>query len=307
MAIPSMDEVMLPVVGLVLNEAMHYKECVRRIADQFALTEEERNELVPSGKVTRIQDRVAWAVNHLSKAGIVERPRRGYVLATPLGRETLANHPERINLRGLPQFPMYREWRRGFSPPPTAEPVIVNGDVAVAQGTDERPPRERLDAAYSELNAALREEALLAIRNLSPEFFERIVISLLQAMGYGEAGTGQHLGKSGDGGVDGLIKQDPLGLDIIYLQAKRWESQVGAGAVRDFIGALDGLGADKGVFITTSNFARPAMEAADRSSKHIRLIDGEELTRLLVEYNVGVVQDGEPLVVKKIDENYFSE
>lgn len=305
MAMPSMDEVMLPVVGLVLNEEMHYKECAMRIADEFNLTEDERNELVPTGRVTRIQDRVAWAVTHLDKAGVVERPRRGFVLATPLGKETYANHPDRIALRNLAQFPAYREWRRGFGlSPPVEEPVLVNGGAAVAQRTDERPPRERLASVYRELNDDLRDEVILAIRDLSPAFFERIVISLMQAMGYG---VGQHLGKSGDAGVDGLIQQDRLGLDVIYLQAKRWENQVGAGAVRDFIGALDVRGAGKGVFITTSNFARPAKEAAAQSTKQVRLIDGEELGRLLIEYNVGVVPDGEPLVVKTVDANYFSE
>ena len=314
MAIPDFQTLMRPVLGLILGEPKHYMACATELAPVFNLTQEEVEELVGSGVRTIFVDRVYWATVHMKGAGVIERPSRGYVLATDRGRSLHQAHPERIDTEVLKQFPEYIEFRQRSTPRATRTGASVeeSGDSeAIAElETLQSTPSERIDVAYAEINSALRADLLAAILGSSPAFFEKLILDLMIALGYGDKGAEQRLGRSGDGGIDGSVKQDPLGLNAVYLQAKRNASDnpVDVDKVRVFTDALNEReDTAKGVFVTTSSFTRPARDRATRSTKRLVLIDGEELTRLLVKYNVGVVQDGEPLVVKKIDENYFSE
>ena len=316
MAIPDFQTLMRPVLGLVLDKPKHYTACAAELVPVFNLTQEEVEELVGSGVRTTFVDRVYWTTVHMKGAGVIERPSRGYVLATDRGRSLYQAHPERIDTEVLEQFPEYIEFRQRSTPRATRARASVEepGDTAteaIAESeTRQSTPRERIAIAYTELNSDLRTDLLESIRLSSPAFFERLILALVVALGYGSKEQAEHLGGPGDHGIDGLVNQDSLGLDKIYLQAKRYTGHsVGEEDIRNFVGSLEAKGATKGVFVTASSFAPSVhrfMESS-RSAKQIRLIDGEELTRLLVEYNVGVVPDGEPLVVKKIDENYFSE
>lgn len=319
MAIPDFQTLMRPVLGLVLNEPKHYTACATELAPVFNLTQEEVEELLPSGRRTVLVDRVRWAIVHMKAAGIVERPSRGFILATERGRNFHKENIEGIDTRSLMHIPEYAESKYPDSRRRSRESRAEGGEHGGDAGSDggnvtdvhqiqDTTPSERIGVAYTELNAALRVDLLEAILESSPAFFERLILDLMVALGYG--GKGEHLGRSGDGGIDGSVKQDPLGLNAVYLQAKRNASDnpVDVDKVRVFTDALNEReDTAKGVFVTTSSFTRPARDRATRSTKRLVLIDGEELTRLLVKYNVGVVQDGEPLVVKKIDENYFSE
>ena len=310
MAIPDFQTLMRPVLGLMLDEEMHRRDCANQIAHIYELTEAETAERYPKSGVLILLDRVDWAIAYLVKAGLVSRPHRGYAAATQTGREAYATYHERIDLKVLSQF-------AGFVKKPAGDTAKENdaGTVSDETGADrndataQETPRERISKAHEEMNAALSDDLLETILKSSPVFFERLILDLMIALGYGDKGAEQHLGRSGDGGIDGLIKQDPLGLNAIYLQAKRYtDTVIGVGQIREFADALNEReDMAKGVFVTTSTFAKPAVERAARSAKRLVLIDREELARLLVEYNVGVVQDGEPLYIKKVDENYFSE
>lgn len=320
MTIPTYEMLMGPVLGLVLNEPKHYTACATELVPVFNLTQEEVEEMVGSGVRTTFVDRVYWATTYMKAAGVLdrlERPRKGYVFATERGRSLYEQRSGQIDMQTLAQFPEFMEFRRrGASRPRRAGPT--NGGEAV-DGTEEAAlqpevpqttPSERIAVVYAEINSALRADLLAAILGSSPAFFERLILRLMIALGYGNKGAEQHLGRSGDGGIDGSVKQDPLGLNAVYLQAKRYASDnpVNVDEVRVFADALNEReDTAKGVFVTTSSFTRPARERATRSTKRLVLIDGEELTRLLIEYDVGVVPEGEPLVVKTVDANYFSE
>ena len=313
MAIPDFQTLMRPVLGLILNKEMHRRDCADEIARIYGLTEEETAERYPTSGVLIFLDRVSFVLLHLVRAGLAERPHRGYAVATQRGQEVYANCPNRIDMKVLSQFAEYREFVRRSSTSshktPSAGETDVSGDTEADNGIAGETPLERIGQAYDEMNANLRSDLIESILKSSPAFFERLILDLMIALGYGDRGAEQRLGRSGDGGIDGLVRQDPLGLNAIYLQAKRYtDSVVGVGQIREFADALNEReDMAKGVFVTTSSFAKPARERAERSTKRLVLIDGEELARLLIKYNVGVVQDGEPLYVKKVDENYFSE
>ena len=243
----------------------------------------------------------------MSKAGLVESTRRGHFRITARGQSLLATLPKKITKATLVQFAEYRAWweqsksadKDGTASAPTA--ASDDGDTAT--------PEERIEASHAALTGALRAEVLERVLEVSPAFFENLIIDLLVALGYGggRADMGKAIGKSGDGGIDGIIKEDALGLDIVYIQAKRYsrDHSVGRPDVQSFAGSLDGVGATKGVFVTTSTFAKPAREFVDRISKRIVLIDGDELARLMIQHNVGV-RVRNMYEVKKIDEDYFS-
>lgn len=303
MAIPDYQTLMRPVLQLAADKEQTVRGCVEAIADQFSLLAEEREELLPSGKQTTLANRIQWAMSYMVQAGLLHRPRRGVIIATARGREVLKKHPDQIDNDVLSQFPEFLEFRKR-----SRARTETDGEAAPSLSSADRgTPEERVEAAYEELNLTLREELLVRIIKSDPTFFEHLIIDLMLAMGYGGSGSGRHLGRSSDGGIDGVINGDPLGLDIVFLQAKRYApgNVIGVDKIREFAGSLDERGAVKGVFVTTSHFAPQAKAYAERSHKRLILIDGEELTRLLVRYGVGV-RAFRTIELKKIDHDYFN-
>nr|WP_249209346.1 restriction endonuclease [Magnetospirillum sulfuroxidans] len=292
---------MLPVLRVAAEGEQRISDVVARLAGEFALSPEERSTLLPSGRQTTFANRVHWAKSYLGKAGLIELTRRAHFRITDRGREVLVSAPRHINTRYLSRFPEFRtfsEAGESAAPTPTtdAEPISLT-------------PDEIMRNAHRSLEANVADDLLQRIRAATPAFFERLVVSLLVAMGYGGSVTDLDkalVGGSGDGGVDGVIDQDPLGLDRIYVQAKRYAdgNTVGAGAIRDFFGSLDRFKATKGLFVTTSTFSASARDTADLLSKRIVLIDGTQLTRLMIRHGVGCRVE-ETLVIKSVDEEFF--
>lgn len=307
MPIPTYDELMLPVLNLAAERMWDMRGLIARIADDLKLSQAEREQTVPSGAATLIGSRVHWAKTYLKQAGFIEQPKRGTVQITPRGREVLSSHPSRIDVPLLQRFPEFQAFlRRTRSPAKAPEPPDTAPQNALSS-----TPEEQIEAASSALNAALRDALLARILEASPASFEKLIIDLLLAMGYGGSRTdaGEQLGRTGDGGVDGVIREDRLGLDRVYLQAKRYKSgnSVGSEAVQAFIGALVGRGAQKGVLITTSGFTRGALDAANQSgSLRLVLIDGDSLTNLMIQFNVGV-RIARTVDIKRIDLDYFED
>ena len=304
MAIPDYQTLMLPVLRLAYDGKEHkFSQAVEELADQFELTSEERNELLPSGSQAVFNNRVGWARSYLKQAGLLSSPRRGYFMITPEGMELLASNPEKINSSMLEQYPSFVEFKN-------RKKDKAAGELDSAAASDEEEstltPEDALASAYKKLQSTLESEILGAVKESSPSFFERLVVDVLVKMGYGgnRQDAGKALGKSGDGGIDGIINEDRLGLDVIYIQAKRWEGTVSRPEIQKFAGALQGKRARKGVFITTSSFTREAREYAFMIDSKIILIDGEHLARLMAEYNVGVSTVG-IYEVKKLDSDYF--
>lgn len=304
MTIPDYQTLMLPVLRLASDGKEHkFSQAVEELANQFELTTEERNELLPSGSQAVFNNRVGWARSYLKQAGLLSSPRRGYFKITPDGLELLATNPEKINSAMLEQFPSFIEFRNRKKDKTAGE---LDGAPALDEEESTLTPEDALASAYNKLRSALESEVLGAVKEASPSFFERLVVDVLVKMGYGgnRQDAGKALGKSGDGGIDGIINEDRLGLDVIYIQAKRWEGTVGRPEIQKFAGALQGKRARKGVFITTSSFTRDAREYASMIDSKIILIDGEHLAGLMAEYNVGVSTVG-LYEVKKLDSDYF--
>jgi len=302
LAVPAFQTFLLPVLRFSAAEISN-SELVVKIADELRLSDDDRTALLPSGRQSRLANRVHWAKAYLSKAGLVATPRRGLTEITLSGKELLANPPERLDLAYLmSHYPAIKEFRQRTGKPDQDEVKAL--EVASTAGVT---PDEAMRTAYVQLEDELAAELLQRILAAPPSFFERLVVQLVIAMGYGGSieEAGRALGKSGDGGVDGVIDQDALGLDRIYLQAKRYaDGTVGPGAIRDFFGALDNYKAAKGIFITTSRFSEAATETAERLSKRIVLMDGRLLTQLMIRYGVGCRIE-ETLHIKKIDEDFF--
>lgn len=303
MAIPDYQTLMLPVLKLSADGAEHrFRDVVEQLATQLGITEAERAELLPSGTAPLFDNRVGWARTYLKQAGLLESPKRGFMRITTRGLEVLSSRPERIDVAYLDQFPEFRTFRNR-----RRETVgEVATDVVQPPAESTLTPEDALAAAYGKLRAGLEEELLNQVKAASPAFFERLVIDVLVAMGYGgtRQDAGRAIGRSGDGGIDGIIKEDRLGLDVIYVQAKRWESTVGRPEIQKFAGALQGQRASKGVFITTSNFSREAHEYVATISSKIILLDGETLAKLMVDHDVGVTPVG-MYELKKVDTDYF--
>lgn len=302
MAIPDYQTVMLPLLRFLKDGKEHnLAEVVDSLADEFDLSPEERQQLLASGQQTVIRNRAGWARTYLKKAGLIASARRGYFCITERGQSVLASKPQRIDVKYLEQFPEFVAFQelRHERPDEAPAPVITSSDAT---------PEESLDAAYGRLRLDLEAELLERVKSASPSFFERLVVELLVRMGYGGTlrDAGQAVGKSGDGGIDGIIKEDRLGLDVIYIQAKRWDSTVGRPEIQKFAGALQGHRARKGVFITTSSFSADALEFASRIDSKIVLIDGAALAKHMIDQNVGV-SVSRSYEVKKIDSDYFSE
>ncbi len=302
MPIPDYQTVMLPLLRLLKDGKEHsIGEAVDSLADEFNLSSEERQQLLSSGQQTVISNRTGWARTYLKKAGLIASVRRGYFRITERGQSVLAAKPGRIDVKFLEQFPEFVVFRelRHERPGDSSASVPVSSDVT---------PEEALDAAYGRLRLDLEAELLDQVKGASPSFFERLVVELLVRMGYGGTlrDAGQAVGKSGDGGIDGIIKEDRLGLDVIYIRAKRWDSTVGRPEIQKFAGALQGHRARKGVFITTSSFSADAVEFASRIDSKIVLIDGSTLSKYMIDHNVGVSAT-RSYEMKKIDSDYFSE
>jgi restriction system protein len=302
MAIPDYQTIMLPFLQFLKDgKERNLSELVDSIADKFKLTTEERQQLLGSGQQTVIRNRAGWARTYLKKAGLLESTRRGFFRITERGQSVLASKPQRIDVKYLEQFPEFIAFRelRHERPDEASLPVSASTDAT---------PEEALDVAYARLRLNLEGELLEQVKSASPSFFERLVVELLVRMGYGGTlrDAGQAVGKSGDGGIDGIIKEDRLGLDVIYLQAKRWDSTVGRPEIQKFAGALQGHRARKGVFITTSSFSADALEFALRIDSKIILIDGPALAKYMIDHNVGVSL-ARSYDVKKIDSDYFNE
>ena len=278
------------------------RELTDELAIRFGLTESERNELLPSGQQSVFDNRVAWSKSHLKYAGLLENPQRGRVRIAELGRGVLADKPEAINVRFLKRFPSYCEFIGKTDPAPKEE----LGAVIVAE--EKRTPLELIDASFRSLRQATTEELLAKLKECSPAFFESVVVKLLMAMGYGGvAGHGTVTGKSGDGGIDGIIKQDKLGLDVVCIQAKRWDNPVGRPVIQGFAGSMDYIRAKKGVIITTSSFTKDALDFVERiEGKKVVLIDGDQLADLMIEHRLGVVTT-KTYELREVSNDFFDE
>ena len=303
MAIPEFQTLMLPLLKIA-SDGQEYKlsDAAELLAQQFDLSDADRAELLPSGRQTKFDNRVGWARTHLGKALLLENPRWGRFRITDRGREVLRSNPPSIDINYLLQFPEFAEFRRR-SRQDNGQAELIQADAE-----QDKSPDEILELSYQSLRATLAQDVLEQVKRHSPKFFERLVVDLLVAMGYGGSrkDAGQAVGRSGDGGIDGIIKEDRLGLDVVYIQAKRWENTVSRQEVQAFAGSLEGHRARKGVMITTSQFSQHAMDYVNRIEKKIVLIDGEALAQLMIDHNVGVAEVTR-YVVKKIDQDYFDE
>ena len=307
MAIPDYQSLMRPVLAAVSEHPSRVADLVDHMSNEFALNPEEREQLLPSGQQRLIANRIHWSAFYLFRAGLLNRPRRGWVEITDRGREALARFPTRIDNQSLDQYPEFREFRERRPTPTSGDGVTA--PTIIGRESD-LTPEEILRNAHAEMQRTLREELIERVLSAPPRFFENLVVELLVSMGYGGANplAGQTLGRSGDNGVDGVIDQDSLGLDRVYVQAKRYARHVsvGSGEIRDFFGSLDRFRAAKGLFVTTSSFSKSARETAEHLSKRIVLIDGESLTDLMTRYNVGVRVE-QTFPIKKVDEDFFLE
>jgi restriction system protein len=300
MAIPDYQTLMVPLLRFASDGEEHsLRQTIDVLAQEFKLTEAEQKQLLPSGQQSAFDNRVGWARTYLFKAGLLETPRRGFFRIAPRGIEMLKSDPARIDVALLNKYKEFREFRE--------RRVDDGGDTTAA--TSEKTPQEVIEAAHANLRASLAAEILETLKGSSPHFFEQIVVDLLVAMGYGgtRRDAGAAIGRSGDGGIDGVINEDRLGLDAIYVQAKRWDTNsVGRPEVQKFAGALQGQGAHKGIFITTSTFSKEAVEYASKISNRIILIDGAKLALYMIDFNVGVTTTA-TFALKKVDSDYFND
>jgi len=302
MPIPDYETLMLPILKLADDGKEHLiREAIEFIIKDFGLTEEEQKQLLPSGATRVIVNRVGWSATYLKKCKLLKSTKRGRFEITERGREVLNQNPTKIDIHFLQQFPEYHEFTKKKKK--TGKKIEKSHDLDKS-----RTPEEILGEVYEELNQSLVEELIIKVKDSSPSFFEVLVIDLLVRMGYGGSrkDAGQAVGRSGDEGIDGIIKEDKLGLDAIYIQAKRWENNVSRPEVQKFAGALQGKRAKKGIFITTSTFTKEAEQFVSNIDNKIILIDGERLAQLMIEHNVGV-STTTSYEVKKVDIDYFNE
>ncbi len=306
--IPKYEQIMLPFLNC-LSDGNEHKlgDLVEELANQFQLTDEERRTLLPSGKQALFRNRVGWARTYLNKAALIETVKRAHFRITDRGRKVLKESPEEITAHYLTQFEEFVEF---------ITPKAKNGDDEVEKTIQssiefedqDKTPEEAFEYAFQNIKSKLAKELLSLVKECSSSFFENLVVDLLIQMGYGGSrkDAGEAMGKSGDGGIDGIIKEDKLGLDIIYIQAKKWDNTVPIKEVRDFAGALLSKKARKGIMIATSSFPKSAYEFVSQIEPKIVLIDGYSLTRLMIENNVGLYTS-ESYEIKRIDSDYFEE
>lgn len=301
MVIPDYETLMGPLLRISQankGDEVSIADAIEQLANQYKLTEEERQELLPSGSTFKFSSRVSWARTYLQKAGLLEATRRGYFRITKRGVEVLGKKPEKVDNRVLAQFPEFREFQGA------KKKTKKENENATAE-----TPIESMASHYDQIRAALSSELLDRVKKCSPQFFERLVITLLVRMGYGGSlkDAGQAVGRTGDGGIDGVIREDKLGLDNIYVQAKRWtDKPVGSPDIDQFAGALSKKKATKGIFITTSAFTKDALTSIREYSSRIILIDGNSLADYMIDYGVGV-SVASTYEIKKVDTDFFEE
>ena len=291
---------MLPILKFYADGQEHsFHEAVEAVAKDFNLTDQERKEMLPSGQQEIFDNRIGWARTYMKKAGLIEAPRRGVNRITPRGLDVLKKKPDRIDVNYLAQFKEFKEFR--------ALRHTRQEDESEVE-TNNKTPEESLESAYQKIRNDLAADLLQRMKTCSPTFFERLVVEVIVKMGYGgtRQDAGKAVGKSGDGGIDGIIKEDKLGLDAIYIQAKRWDNTVGRPEIQKFVGALTGQRAKKGLFITTSEFSADAEDYVSRIDAKVVLIDGETLAQLMIDHNVGV-STVNTYELKKVDSDYFAE
>jgi len=302
MAIPDYQTCMLPLLRHLSDRNEHHlRDAEENLAEHFKLTMAERAELLPSGQQGIFKNRIAWARTYLKKAALLESPKRGVFRITERGIKELASNPARIDVKYLEKFPEFVDFREGPKPD--------NGTaIAAEQPPSKTTPEESIELAHQGLREQLAAELLSRILGCSPTFFEQLVVELLVKMGYGGSrrDAGERIGQTGDGGIDGIIKEDRLGLDTIFIQAKRWQGSVGRPEIQKFVGALQGQRAKKGVFITTSSYTAEAADYATRIDTKVVLIDGRQLAGLMIDFDVGV-SPAATYVVKRIDSDYFED
>ncbi len=302
MAIPDYQTCMLPFLRHLGDGKEHLlRDTEEALAGHFNLTPAERAELLPSGQQGVFKNRIGWARTYLKKAALIEATRRAVFKITERGMATLASKPLKIDAKFLEQWPEFMEFRE-ISRPIAGQPQPAELPLATTT------PEEAIELAYQGLREQLAQELLSRIRSCSPTFFEQLVVELLVKMGYGGSrkDAGERIGQTGDGGIDGIIKEDRLGLDTIFIQAKRWQGSVGRPEIQKFVGALQGQRARKGVFITTSTYTSDAIDYTSRIDTKVVLIDGKQLSALMIDFDIGVSVSASD-VVKRVDSDYFEE
>ncbi|NOZ74561.1 MAG: restriction endonuclease [FCB group bacterium] len=305
MAIPDFQSIMLPLLQFCSDKKEHTnREAIDHLADEFGLTEKERKELLPSGRQAIFHNRVAWARAYMKMAMLLDNTQRGVFKLTERGNQVLQNQPQKIDIKFLMQFPEFAEQRNAEqkkSKKKNIESNSVESEVSIT-------PEEQIEEVYENLKGNLTNEILSQLKESSSVFFEKVVVEVLVKMGYGGSrkDAGEAIGKSGDEGIDGIIKEDRLGLDIIYIQAKKWENTVTRPEIQKFAGALQGKRARKGIFITTSEFSRGCKEYVSAIESKIILIDGVHFAQLMIDFNVGVSTEA-VYKLKRVDSDYFAE
>ncbi|MCC6839757.1 MAG: restriction endonuclease [Flavobacteriales bacterium] len=304
MAVPDYQSIMLPLLQHVADGKVHtLRDLTETLASFFKLSEEEKREMLPSGAQFTFANRVGWARTYMKKAGLLDTSKRGTAQITQRGLDVLKKKPERIDVRFLKQFPEFMEFH-------STKRSADNTAEEPSMTDNSQTPEEVLDEAFEQIHSTLAREVLAKVHALTWMDFERLVVQLLVRMGYGGSvkDAGRALAKSGDEGIDGTIKEDRLGLDTIYIQAKKWQTgnTVGRPEIHKFVGALAGQGAKKGIFITTSSFSKEARDYTPRNETKIVLIDGDELTRLMIDHDLGVTPQ-RSYTVKRIDSDFFGE
>jgi restriction system protein len=305
MPVPDFQSIMLPFLQTLEDGAERsMREMGDLLAAKFSLTDSELQELLPSGQATLFSNRVAWAKTHLKNAGLVDNPNRGRVRISELGRSVLAQAPATVNMNFLRQYESYQR----FTGQIKESEDDSTDTIGITPALDDRTPLELFESSYAKLRAALAEELLAKLIECSPQFFERIVVKLLHAMGYGgQFGEGRVTNYSHDGGIDGVISEDKLGLDVVCIQAKRWQGTVSRPTVQSFVGSMDLIRAKKGVVITTSDFSRDAYEFVDRiEGKRVVLMNGKQLAQFMIDHNVGVSVTG-TYNIKEVSNDFFEE
>lgn len=302
--IPDYQSIMLPLLRHIADgKEYKMRDVTDRLAEQLGVTEEERKELLPSGAAPVFYNRTAWAKTYLKKAGLIDSPKQGIVIISKRGLEVIKRSPTSIDVKFLKQFSEFVEFQ-------TTKGENETNEIDKAEDISTETPEEALETAYQKIRKSLAQDLLNKVITLSPSFFERLVVELIVKMGYGGSikDAGRAIGKSGDEGIDGTIKEDKLGLDIIHIQAKKWQTgnSVGRPGLQKFVGALAGQGAKKGIFITTSSFTRDALDYAPRNETKIVLIDGQQLAQFMIDYNLGVTSLNS-YEVKRMDSDYFGE
>lgn len=302
MTIPDFQSILLPLLIFTGDQKQHnFLESLEYLSQHFKLTKEDQKELLPSGKQTIFANRLGWARTHLKKAGLLEYPKRGVFQITNRGIDLFKTNPEKINMNLLKQYPEYLEFlgiNKSSSNKSDEQIKTIKENI--------QTPEETLEYSYQEIRDNLALEILDQVKSCSPSFFEKLVVELLVKMGYGGSiqEAGKAIGKTNDEGIDGIIKEDRLGLDTIYIQAKRWENVVGRPELQKFVGALAGQGAKKGIFITTSRFSEQAKSYSPKNDIKLVMVDGEELAQYMIDFDLGVSVVSE-YQIKKIDSDYF--